>query len=185
MAIIITLSSALQGSAESRFNGGMTGYFQYAAMAKSDGHIRGLAWGLGGILNFQLSPQFRVSTIGSTYRLRYQDPAKKGSFLEMGYGGMGLEYCVPVRSDNIALGFMAGGGRLTNLFIRSRSSNDSISARYESNGIMIVAPAVSYERALSKTVFFLIRTEYLICFHDGELFTTGSPGARAGIVFKK
>jgi hypothetical protein len=185
LTAVFFLLFTCQGLAESHFGGGMTGYFQYADIPKTDGQIRGLAWGLGGILNYNLSRDFRASCMGSTYRLGYESPGMKGSYMDMGYGGLCLEYCIPLKSDNFALGFMLGGGRMTNLFVWSRTSDDSISARYESNGIMICSPVVSYEHALTKTIFFLIRIDFLTGYHDGTVFTFGGPGMRIGTIFKK
>jgi hypothetical protein len=185
LALISFLMLAYQILAESGFGGGMTGYFQYANMPTTDGQIHGLAWGLGGILNYNLSRNFRVSCMGSTYRVAYENPGMKGSYIDIGYGGLCLEYCVPVKSDNVAFGLMFGGGRKTNLFVLSKMPADSISARYESDGIMIGAPMISYEHSLTKAIFALIRIDYLAGFHYGEVFTFGSPGLRIGIIFKK
>jgi hypothetical protein len=182
---IFFLLFVYQGLAESRFGGGMTGYFQYANMPITDDQIRGLAWGLGGILNYNLSRNFRVSCMGSTYRLGYESPGMKGSYMDLGYGGLCLEYCIPVKSDNLAFGLMFGGGKMTNLFVWSKMPEDSIFARYESDGIMIGTPIISYEHALTKAVFALLRIDYLAGFRDGAVFTFGSPGLRIGIIFKK
>lgn len=185
LAIILFLFLTYQGLAESRFGGGMTGYFQYANMPITDGKTHGLAWGLGGILNYNLARNFRISCMGSTYRLGYESPGGKGSYVDMGYGGLGLEYCIPVTSGNLAFGFMFGGGKMTNLFVWTRTPDDSISARYESDGIMICAPMISYEHALTKAVFVLIRIDYLSGIHDRAAFAFGSPGLRIGIIFNK
>jgi hypothetical protein len=174
-----------QGSAESRFGGGMTGYFHVASIRKADDRIRGLAWGLGGILNYNVSRNFRVGGMGSTYRLGYENPGMKGSFIDMGFGGLCLEYCIPIKADKVALGLMVGGGRVTNLHIWSKRPADSISARYESYGILIGAPIVSYEHALTKVISALIRLDYPAGFHDGRFFLLGSPGLRVGILFNK
>ena len=185
LALIFFLILAYQALAESHFGGGMTGYFQYASMPTTDGRIHGLAWGLGGILNYDLSRNFRVSCMGSTYRVGYENPGMNGSYIDMGFGGLCLEYCVPVKSDNVAFGFMVGGGRKTNLFVFSKMPGDSISARYGSEGIMMGAPMISYEHALTKAIFALIRIDYLAGFHNGSVVTFGSPGLRIGIIFKK
>lgn len=181
----LLLLCAYQGFAESRFGGGMTGYFHYADIEDADGRIRGLAWGLGGILNYTVSRNFRVSGMGSTYRLGYENPGMNGSYRDMGFGGLCLEYCVSIKTDKAAIGFMVGGGRVTNLHILSKGPMDGISARYESKGIMIGAPMLSYEHALTKVVYALIRLDYPVGFNDGEVYALGGPGLRVGIVFDK
>lgn len=188
-ALVLTaaavLLSARSLSAAPRFGGGMTAYFNYADMPVSEGRIYGLGWGLGGILNCGLSDNFRIGCMGSTYRLDYSNPGARGSYIDMGYGGLCAEYCIPVTTGRCALGLMLGGGEETNLHIWTAAGGDSISARYGSFGMMIGAPMISYEHALTKAIFALVRIDYLVGFHNGTFETFGSPGLRVGIIFNK
>jgi hypothetical protein len=178
-------ASASAAPPASRFGGGMSVYFQYADMAGDYGRLHGLAWGLGGLLHFNLTNHFRLGGMGSTYRLGYESPGLAGSYLDMGYGGLTAEFCLPVPIGRFALGIMAGGGRITNLHVLSRTPGDSVAAHYESHAAMLASPILSYEHSLTRAMSLLIRLDYPVAMHNGNATTFGSPGLRIGIVFNK
>ncbi|HUI92440.1 MAG TPA: hypothetical protein VLX68_09365 [Chitinivibrionales bacterium] len=163
----------------------MTAYAQYADIAGDYGHMRGMAWGLGGLLQFNLTSHFRIGCIGSTYSLDYQSPGLSGSYLDMGYGGLTFEFCLPTAFGRFSLGAMAGGGGITNLHVLSRTPDDTVSAHYESHAAMLASPILTYEFWLTKAISFLGRLEYLVAMHEGKVSTLGGPGFRIGIMFNK
>ena len=176
-------SSPRADAADARFGGGMGAHFQYADMESGAGRLKGLAWGLGGILHYRFGNHFRVGSMGSTWHLSYSTPGLAGSYQDFGYGGLTAEFCLRVKTGWAAIGIMAGGGRGTNLNVRSRAPGDSITARYSSFSAMVAAPTLSYEHSLTKVISVLVLVDYLIAIHDGSVQPLGSPGLRLGFVF--
>jgi hypothetical protein len=183
--LFLFTTSLLAAPPASRFGGGMTGYFQYADIANGYGRMRGLAWGLGGLLHFNCTSHFRLGCMGSTYRLDYKSPGLPGSYVDMGYGGLTAECCIPTALGRFSLGAMAGGGGITSLHVLSRTPGDTVSAHYQSHGAMLASPILTYECPMTKSIALLARLEYLVALHGGNVSLFGSPGLRVGIIFNK
>ena len=183
--IFLLVLSGLSRATEHRFGGGMGAYFQYADIQSDYGQLKGLAWGLGGRLHFNLGKHFRVGGLGSTWHLSYQAPGLKGSYYDLGYGGLTAELVCHISSARIGLGVLAGGGAATNLHVVSQNASDRISAIYTHSPTIIFAPMLTCEYPLTKVISVMATLDFLMGNHLGTNQRLGSPGLRVGMLFNR
>ena len=168
-----------------RFGGGMGCLFQYASVQTDHGSLNGLGWGIGGRLHFYLGDHVRVGAMGSTWGLGYDNPGLKGSYYDLGYGGLTVEYGWRFFFSRISFGAVFGGGGVTSLHVTANNADGTISAVYKSYPTAIYSPMVTFEQSLTKQMALMIVAEFLVGNRLGDNQMLGYPGLRVGFIFNK
>jgi hypothetical protein len=168
-----------------RFGGGMGVLFQYASVQSDYGSLNGLGWGIGGRLHFYIGDHFRVGAMGSTWSLGYDNPGLKGSYYDLGYGGLTVEYGWRFFFSRISFGALFGGGGVTSLHVTSKDTDNNIIAVYKSYPTAIYSPMVTFEQSLTKQMALMVVAEFLIGNRLGDNQMLGYPGLRVGFIFNK
>lgn len=168
-----------------RFGGGMGCLFQYASVQTGYGSLRGLGWGIGGRLHFYLGNHVRIGAMGSTWNLGYDSPGLKGSYYDLGYGGLTAEYGWRFLASRISFGALLGGGGITSLHVVSEDADHNITGLYKSYGTAIYSPMVTFEQSLTKQMALMLVAELLVGNRLGNSQILGYPGLRLGFLFNR
>lgn len=166
-------------------SGGMGVLLQYASVATDNGTAAGPAWGIGGRLHFYLGSHFRFGAMGSTWKLGYDSPGLKGSYYDIGYGGITAEYSWRFYSFRLSLGGMFGGGGITNLHVVSQGPDNYINAVYDTHPTMLFSPMVTFEHSLTKHMALMAMAEFLTGNRLGNNHMVGYPSLRLGFLFNR
>ena len=183
--LLFSAASLFANGDSPRFGGGMGCLFQYASVQTGYGSLRGLGWGIGGRLHFYLGDHVRVGAMGSTWNLGYDNPGLKGSYYDLGYGGLTVEYGWRFFFSRISFGAVLGGGGITSLHVVSKDTSNNISAVYKSYSTAIYSPMVTFEQSLTKQMALMLVAEFLVGNRLGDNQMLGYPGLRVGVLFNK
>jgi hypothetical protein len=142
------------------YKGGMQYHVRYAKLDLPETSIASIGSGLGGRAAFNISPHLRIGGMGFRSHWTYSTDIEKSNFVEIGFGGISLEYVISFKLFAITAGFCGGGGRVNYLHSISRNNPFSV-VRYESKTTMIVQPMISTEYKLTEKISAAVMFDWL------------------------
>ncbi len=170
-AIIILLSAISSLKAEEEdietrikkklFGGGMQVHFGYSNITTPYQKVNSLIFGIGGRAHFNVWDYFRIGIGGAATKTDYMpsfaDETGMKSFVDMGYGGITLEFKFHYKRFLFSAGGLIGGGSYTSLILLSKSGS-SYNTAYTEGAAFVGIPMITFElfitESLSATVMF-------------------------------
>jgi hypothetical protein len=133
------------------YKGGMQYHIRYAKLNLPETSISDIGMGLGGRAAINVTPYLRIGGMGFRSRWTYPTNVEKNNYIEIGFGGISLEYVIACKKFSFSAGICGGGGRVT--YLHSITHDDPYSVvRYESETSMIVQPIATTEYKLTDRI---------------------------------
>jgi len=123
--------------------------------------LQGLAFGLGGQAKVHFGKHLRMGTEGYFSKHKY----KNGSYVSVGWGGVLADCAWKIKKFTVFTGGTVGGGSQQNLTIFTEQKNDYIideTTSYRNYGFMCIVPFAGFEFAMSKSIYLVFKTDYMI-----------------------
>jgi hypothetical protein len=165
------------------YKGGMQFHVRYAKLNLPESSIESIGSGLGGRAAFYISPHLRIGGMGFTSHWTYSNVYEKRNFVEIGFGGITLEYVFSFKLFAITAGLCGGGGRVTSLHSITRNNPFSI-VRYDSKTSIIVQPMLSTEYKLTERISAAMMLDWLYA-RALPVDNHFAPAIHLGILFGK
>ena len=123
--------------------------------------IQGAPFGLGGLLRFHFGQHLRIGGEGYNSTLHYR---KNESYLTFGWGGLLVDCQWKIKKVTVFFGGTIGGGSVKNIAVLPPVSPHSIekNALYRKYTVMIAAPFIGMEYAISQRINLIAKTDYVI-----------------------
>jgi hypothetical protein len=142
------------------YKGGMQYHVRYAKLNLPETSLSAAGTGLGGRAAFYIVPNLRIGGMGFKSSWSYSTPVEKNNFVEIGFGGITLEYIVSIKKFALSAGICGGGGRVKYLHSIIRGTPYS-TVRYESKASMIVQPILTTEYKLTEKISAAVMFDWL------------------------
>lgn len=135
--------------------------------------IKGMPMGIGGAVKFRFGDHLRVGTEGYSSTLTY---GTWDSSLSIGWGGLLVDWCMPIGRFAPYAGVTVGGGVVKNLTLNSDPAQDTLPEEnfsYRQYGVGVVVPFVGVDYALSPRMSLTFKADRMISFADAFDFPGG------------
>jgi hypothetical protein len=173
------------GARHERFGGGMGVQAGYVSIGTRHGELAGMMLGLGGRLHVYIGRFVRLGSGGASIAMNYESGGSEESYYAVGYGGVTAEASLPVRKWRLSAGALVGGGSIDNLHIVRAHADDSIEAVRTSSGTLIVAPMLTVERRVSRSISLMIAGDWFFGPGFGERRQLLGPKMHFGVLFNR
>jgi hypothetical protein len=146
------------------------------------GKVQGLAMGLGGRAAFTITPHFRIGGMGFNTGFDYETThLVKGSYVNLKFGGLTVEYMVHIKKLRVSPGALAGGGSVQYLHILGEQ-HDVKMVLFEKTGTFIFMPYLLTEIPISKSVSVAIMGDWILGTRICDGISYG-PRVHVGVLF--
>jgi len=143
------------------FGGGMQIHMGYSNISTPYQTVNSFIFGIGGRAHFNVWDYFRVGIAGAAtktdYAPAFADDSGMKSFVDMGYGGITLEFKFHYKRFLFSVGGLIGGGSYTSLIVLSKTGS-TYTTSYTERAAFIGIPMITFEffitESLSATVMF-------------------------------
>ncbi len=163
------------------YKGGMQYHVRYAKLTQPEITVSSAGTGLGGRLAFNMSPHLRIGGMGFKSSWTYHTTIEQHNFVEIGFGGISLEYVVSVKKFAFSAGVCGGGGRVKYLHSITRDDPYSL-VRYKSEASMILQPIATTEYKLTEKFSAALMFDWLYA-HALPVNNHFAPAIHLGILF--
>lgn len=186
LSTLILLLFALCGTAKAgdglAYNGFMGGMMLHggwvsagtiAVGTSAPQSMKGVPAGIGGALKVRFGNHLRVGTEGYSSTLTYGD---WGSSLSIGWGGLLVDWALPVGRFTPYVGATIGGGVVKNLTLTSAPAQDTLpeeNLSYRHYGVGVVVPFVGVDYSLTPRMSLTFKADRMIPFSDTFDFPSG------------
>lgn len=156
------LTKALHASPKNgiHYKGGMQYHVRYATLNLPETSVSTAGTGLGGRAAFNIFPHLRIGGMGFRSSWAYSTAIEENNFVEIGFGGITLEYVVSVKKFAFSGGICGGGGRVKYLHSIIHDTPYS-TVRYESKTSMIMQPILTTEYKLTGRISAAVMFDWL------------------------
>jgi len=148
------------------------------------GIASGISRGLGGRIAFSVSPRIRIGAMGFSTGFTYRSvSAGKGSYVDLSFGGITLEYGIPLKRVRISGGLLAGMGTARQLHIIGEETNLKI-VTYEKYTTWIFMPMGLLEVQVSESLSLAFLADWV----TGTALIAGKsygPRIHIGLLFNR
>ena len=196
-AIIILLSAISSLKAEEEdietrikkklFSGGMQFHFGYSNISTPYQTVNNFIFGIGGRAYFNVWDYIRIGLGGASTKTDYSplfiDDAGMKSYVDLGYGGVLLEFKFHYKRFLFSAGCMIGGGGYTSLIVLTKSGT-TYNTAYSEGATFIAIPAVNFEFFITESISATVSFDY---FFGSRIVDGSQYGFRGliGILFYK
>lgn len=146
--------------------------------------MRGMPLGIGGMLKIHLGNHLRVGTEGYSSNLRY---GRNGSYSHTGWGGLLVDWIIPLGKWMPFAGITVGGGGVKNVTVLGDTTEDFIlddgTTSFRKYAFMAIAPFAGVEYALTGRVHVVFKADWLLDVTSGQPDFVQGPRLYLGFVF--
>ncbi|MBO7300472.1 MAG: hypothetical protein J6U53_03585 [Tidjanibacter sp.] len=135
--------------------------------------IKGLPLGIGGALKLRFGDHLRVGTEGYSSALTY---GTWNSSLSIGWGGLLVDWSLPMGRFAPYAGVTVGGGVVKNITLSSTPAQDTLPEEnfsYRQYGVGVVVPFVGVDYALTPRMSLTFKADRMIALSDTFDFPGG------------
>jgi len=186
---ILLSQNVAEGGIFNGYSGGMmlhTGYLGGGEVIISNDNefinVEGIPFGIGGALRFHFGKHLRLGTEGYTSTLNY---GKNNSYMTISWGGLLADLHYDFNDIVFFLGGTLGFGSMKNITILSNIPDllTEYNAIYQKYSIMVVAPFIGMEYAISSKIRLIVKADYVFdVLSKTSAFATG-PRIYTGMMF--
>jgi hypothetical protein len=169
------------------YSGGMmlhSGYLSAGKITIPDAQIKtqGVPWGIGGILHFHFGKHLRIGGEGYSSNLHY---GKNSSFFSLGWGGFLMDCQWKINRFTVFCGGTIGGGGVKHVAAVTHvlAHSTEINAIYRKYAVMLIAPFVGMEYAITNKVSLILKADCLVNLTQRESDFPIGVRIYAGIIF--
>jgi hypothetical protein len=138
------------------YSGGMMLHTGYISAQKN---IKGMPWGIGGLIRLHWGNHFRTGGEGYNSTLHY---GKNKSFLALSWGGLLMDCQWKIKKCTLFVGGTLGGGKVKNITVATDFSLlTQENATYRTYSVMLADPFMGMEYALTERFHFVTKIDYL------------------------
>jgi hypothetical protein len=157
---------------------------QYLPQTNTYEREKGISYGLGGLLKFNISEHFMIGTTGGNIQRNYTTPESEFSYISLGYGGLLFGWTSQKEKFKYSLTTSAAMGKKSQLHILSQTGNTLNNANYKENLSWLIVPGLSMEYFMTEKLSLFLTMDFFTGFNQSEIDFL-IPSARFGVLFNR